>query len=127
MIRQLRSIKDPEVVRTIRHACAARCKNVTLWDLGMIALSAVSAAALAVPLVLVLGLRGATAWAAILLCSFFSGIAFACARIRRSQRLVMPEILQSLGRCDECGYDLTGSQSDICPECGKHRGAEPVG
>ncbi|MBN2562781.1 MAG: hypothetical protein JXQ75_17800 [Phycisphaerae bacterium] len=24
----------------------------------------------------------------------------------------------SPGRCQECGYDLTGNTSGICPECG---------
>ena len=22
-------------------------------------------------------------------------------------------------RCDACGYDLTGNESGVCPECGK--------
>ena len=26
--------------------------------------------------------------------------------------------IQVAGRCDQCGYDLTGNQSGRCPECG---------
>ncbi len=26
------------------------------------------------------------------------------------------------GRCDRCGYDLSGSRSPYCPECGEGRG-----
>ena len=25
---------------------------------------------------------------------------------------------RSLGRCPDCGYDLTGNTSGVCPECG---------
>lgn len=37
-------------------------------------------------------------------------LAFSCRRSIRKDRLV--------GRCDECGYDLTGLHSEQCPECG---------
>jgi hypothetical protein len=26
--------------------------------------------------------------------------------------------LRRLGHCQTCGYDLTGNQSGVCPECG---------
>ncbi|NLG44664.1 MAG: hypothetical protein GX547_15585 [Phycisphaerae bacterium] len=127
MIRQLRSIKDPEVIRAIKRACAARCKNVTLWHLGMIALSAVSTGALAGAIVLLFGLRGAAAWVVTFFCVALSVTVFVNAMIRRSYRVALPEILRSLGRCAECGYDLTGLQSDTCPECGTHIGPNAVG
>lgn len=37
-------------------------------------------------------------------------LALPCRRMVRKDRLV--------GNCDECGYDLTGLWSDVCPECG---------
>lgn len=37
-------------------------------------------------------------------------LAMSCRRMVRKDRLV--------GKCDECGYDLTGLWSDVCPECG---------
>ena len=30
-----------------------------------------------------------------------------------------------VGKCDECGYDLTGLWSDTCPECGMKVAIEP--
>jgi hypothetical protein len=34
------------------------------------------------------------------------------------------------GRCEQCGYDLTGNKSGVCPECGHRLGETrraPVG
>ena len=38
---------------------------------------------------------------------------------RRKLRATVRECLREVNRCDYCGYDLRGSMSDKCPECGK--------
>jgi len=42
---------------------------------------------------------------------------------RRGEREVFREVLLEMGicplRCFRCGYDLRGSESDECPECGE--------
>ena len=32
--------------------------------------------------------------------------------------------LARVGKCPSCGYDLTGNESGVCPECGKSIGTE---
>lgn len=37
----------------------------------------------------------------------------------RIRRVVVRKRCRSSGCCENCGYDLRGSQSGVCPECGK--------
>lgn len=47
-----------------------------------------------------------------ILLSVWPACAYTLARIRRAMRT-------RRGQCLECGYDLTGNVSGVCPECGK--------
>lgn len=38
----------------------------------------------------------------------------------------VPEVLRSLGRCDQCGYHVGASGSEHCPECGTPCGSATV-
>lgn len=40
-------------------------------------------------------------------------LAFSCARLMARRHQIPP------GHCQRCGYDLTGNESGICPECGQ--------
>ena len=39
--------------------------------------------------------------------------------ISRGAQKMLPEVLRSMGRCESCGYSLTGATTDRCPECGE--------
>jgi hypothetical protein len=60
---------------------------------------------------------GTLVWAAT---SF--GLAWGCVSLRREAR-------RRRGRCESCGYDLSGTPAGVCPECGQRvrpRGALPL-
>ena len=50
-------------------------------------------------------------WVPVLIFAACPGAAFACGSVRRWRR-------RRRGRCLECGYNLTGNVSGVCPECG---------
>ena len=52
-------------------------------------------------------------WSAIAFFAAYPTIAFIRRPHRRRKRR------RTLGLCIECGYDLTGNESGVCPECGK--------
>ena len=41
------------------------------------------------------------------------------AYINLGLKKALPEVLRSMGRCESCGYSLTGATTDRCPECGE--------
>ena len=41
----------------------------------------------------------------------YPAIAFICGPLRRWRR-------RRIGHCLDCGYDLTGNESGVCPDCG---------
>ena len=52
-------------------------------------------------------------WSPLILFSLYPAVAFIRGPCRRHRRR------RKKGLCLECGYDLTGNVSGICPECGK--------
>lgn len=47
-------------------------------------------------------------------------LAICCATLMARRRQIPP------GHCQSCGYDLTGNESGICPECGSRLGVRPL-
>ena len=60
------------------------------------------------------------AWALIVMLLIYPLIAFISGPVRRHRRNIR-------GLCISCGYDLRGSESGICPECGSHHGGQVSG
>jgi hypothetical protein len=50
-------------------------------------------------------------WMPLLLLGGYTLVTLFRSRIRRYRR-------RTGGRCSECGYDLFGNESGVCPECG---------
>jgi hypothetical protein len=65
--------------------------------------------------IVVAGTSQAHVWGAGLLLGAVPALA-ACRRLRDARRRRRP------GSCLDCGYDLTGNQSGVCPECGRPAG-----
>jgi hypothetical protein len=47
-----------------------------------------------------------------------SSLTFAVICVRQEMRAQVKEQRRNTGLCTQCGYDLRGSTSDRCPECG---------
>lgn len=54
---------------------------------------------------------------------WIAAIGVGVAAARWSRRKDQPERWGVEGKCESCGYDLTGNTSGKCPECGTHIGA----
>jgi hypothetical protein len=73
------------------------------------------------PFIILWFVSGPTIALGIIAMRFISGV-------RRGYSEGMKKLRRQLGECLECGYDLTGNTSCICPECGAAcKAASPAG
>ncbi|NLE96307.1 MAG: hypothetical protein GX600_11645 [Dehalococcoidia bacterium] len=56
-------------------------------------------------------------WPLLLTCMLLPAISLLCVTVRRLRR-------KPPGHCENCGYNLTGNVSGICPECGEKPDAQ---
>ena len=58
---------------------------------------------------------GCPSWLPVVVFAIYPTIAFIRGPLRRHRR-------RRKGLCKKCGYDLTGNESGVCPECGMEHG-----
>ena len=124
---QLWGISDSDVVRDIERRCARRLGPARVsWESSLLAAIGATVGA-------VVGVGGA--WASrrlgfggqrcIAAVSIVTGTAIGCClgywQRRRACLRILPEVLASLGRCTNCGFDVATSDRTVCPECGTLR------
>ncbi|UCE59492.1 MAG: hypothetical protein JSU63_18865 [Phycisphaerales bacterium] len=57
--------------------------------------------------------------ASALACGAAGGLLFLSAREKISRNIRLELVARGMPVCIECGYDLTGNESGVCPECGE--------
>ena len=64
------------------------------------------------------GFRAAVAIAAVMAAAWIAWIVLERPKVLAKERSLRRQVRRANGQCQDCGYDLTGNVSGVCPECG---------